>query len=385
MQQRTIAYSAAALLAFAFCYGANLYFSLNGNVNDPIVSPWVPLTKDVLLIVAAAAAVFVSRADIPGALRSPSLWGLGAFAALSSIVAAASMGFNLEIASLSKNLVLYLFGGFAVASLISGQIGLTCCVRVVLVALAVSFVVSLLLLLHPVQSYDGRLYGTYGNPTSLGFAAVVAAGLLLWTGREWFVVVGAAIAAVFSSMTGSASVMLAALVLFAGFGLLEAMSKRSLRAAALGVGAYLAVFVLFGLVSGWLGIPAFGFERMMQFLGAPGDILASDSISIRAQDFAHGRATASTYHRYDSFLLSVWRNLGLIPLLAYGAFVVVILLGYAMSVRSPKDNSFAVLFLALFVLNPLLQHQLEIFPTNLLFGAVAALTMVQFTGRQQAA
>jgi hypothetical protein len=365
----------AALFALALVFGLNLYFSLNSNINDPIVNPLVPLMKDAFFATVITFYVLMRWEDAKRLAPRIDMLALGLFVALVCALTVWHFGVNRISASLCKNLLLYLFGGYFVGTLLIRDVGADAVVHALVVALCISIVASILLLLHPVQSYDGRLYGTYGNPTSLGFAAVVLAALTMWLNR-WSVAATVA-CAVLSVMTGSASVMLGTCLLFVGIAAHELMRGRTALPPLHLLVIYATLFVVVGYAWKLAGLPAFGFHRLEQFFAAPGTIATSDSVTVRMSDFAAARAVLS-YHRYDSFGLSLWRNFGLLPVLVYASFLTIVAVAFLTSARTYRDGILMALFGVLFVVNPVLQHQLEIFPTNGLFALAAALAAFQF-------
>lgn len=368
---------ATSLLTLALVYGANLYFSINGNINDPQVALWVPLAKDFVLIAAMAAAAWRLRAH--AVLPLPFI-ALGAFCLYVGIGVIITSGINGATLSIVKNLGAYLFMGGLVALMLVGRMGMARSVDAVAVALAISFAAGFLMLAHSVQSLDGRFYGTYGNPTSLGFAGLVFAGLMLWRGNERDVYGGAVICALLASTTGSASVLLGGAALYAGSIALNLAGKQEVLPAVAGLIVFLGGFVILSTGSAILGAPSFGYLRLMELVSDPGAMFSSDSVRIRISDLAAAAGYAG-YHRYDSFLLSVWRGVGLIPVGLYAAFVALAAWAYFRSDRSHGANVLAALFFVVFVINPALQHQAEVFPTNLLFSVVAALSVAQWRSR----
>ena len=88
-------------------------------------------------------------------------------------------------------------------------------------AIVLSVLIGFACLLLPVQSTDGRLYGTYGNPTSLGYAVFLAFALSVAFRPVSKLVFFAALLGLTFVVTGSISVLLAAGVFLILFSTLE--------------------------------------------------------------------------------------------------------------------------------------------------------------------
>ena len=77
-------------------------------------------------------------------------------------------------------------------------------------AIFLSVLVGFACLLLPVQSTDGRLYGTYGNPTSFGYAVFLAFALSAAFRSASESIFFASLLGLMFVVTGSISVLLAA-------------------------------------------------------------------------------------------------------------------------------------------------------------------------------
>ena len=64
MTSRLINLSECAL-SVAFLYGINLYFSINGNINDPVVPIWWPVTKDAFFLLVFCLIFIGLRGHLP--------------------------------------------------------------------------------------------------------------------------------------------------------------------------------------------------------------------------------------------------------------------------------------------------------------------------------
>ena len=121
--------------------------------------------------------------------------------------------------------------------------------------------------------------------------------------------------------------------------------------------------VLFGTLLDHLDGPNFGYKRLADIANA---FFNSDSVAIRLKAFI--LPIEGAYQRYDSFFLGLYKNFGWIPLLVYFGLIASLVVAYGRSVQTTPRNAVAACIFCIFILNPLLQHQIEVFPTNFLFG-----------------
>lgn len=384
------------LMTGALLFGSNLYFSLNQSINDPIVNPLVPIAKDTVLGLAMLAFAVSERERIVSHLvRRPDHWMLGLFVGVVCISAVVSFGFDTDLLSLAKNLVMYALVTYILVGVLAEKVGRRSLVDATILAIYLALIVGVFLaVFSPVKSTDLRAYGTFGNPTSLGFAAIIGFGLVLWRsiddGRELLSllpITSALVVGIVSVTAGSLSVPVAAAVLVGLFAVLESVRLRTL-AALQAPAVLLLFFVLSFAVSGWLmslaNMPFIGLQRVVDAVTSPHSLLASDSVTVRLDALMDSGSTPASYLRYDSYLLSLWRNFGPPTLLIYVAWVGMLLWQLGKMQRDGRDNAFLALVVTLLVFNPLLQHQFEVFPTNALFATVAALASVKLwhgTGR----
>jgi hypothetical protein len=345
-------------LCFALLYGANLYFSTNANINDPIVPIWWPITKDAVL---TALFGYIAVSLYAGRLTSfpPPLLLIVAFAAVTSIFCLVLFGISIAAITFTKNIILYFAGGALLGAIIAQQsapydLGSRLCR-----AISVSIVAGIACLLLPVQSLDGRLYGTYGNPTSFSFAGFVALVLVVAFRPRWESIAASFAIGALYVMAGSISVILAAGTFFILLSAAELIKGGSITRYAWHLAAIPASIALVGPILQHLALPAFGYERLVS-------LLTSDSIRVRLIAFV--LEGDGVYHRYDSFLLGLYKNFGVIPLLMYSAIIASLAWQYSKAVKNHRQSAIMAGLACILIINPMLQHQLEIFPTNLLFG-----------------
>lgn len=357
------------VITVALLYGINLYFSTNGTINDPIVPVWWPLSKDIAFFFAFCAFIFGLRKHL--SRPSAPLVLVIAFSAVAAVLCIFFFGLSSPTLSFSKNILLYFAGGAVVGTLIARAGSPSAIGFRVSRAILLSILIGFACLLLPVQSSDGRFYGTYGNPTSLGFAVFLALALSTTFDRSRDSIFLSILLGVVFVMTGSISVLLAAVIFVAIFSALEMFSKRPIKFHVLLLSVVALSTVLSGELLHHMHGPAFGFERLADFKDT---LHHSDSISTRLEAFV--RPEQAVYHRYDSFLLGLYKNFGLVPLLIYGSLIAALVVLWWRSARTPAQNAIAACIFCLFVLNPSLQHQLEIFPTNLLFSSFLGCAIV---------
>ena len=195
-------------LCVALLYGINLYFSITGNISNPVVPMWWPATKDAFFLLLFCLFLIGLRVHHPR-------WSLPltlviVFSATCAALSISSFGFSKESLSFTKNILLYFAGGAIIGTLIAGvcsppEMALRVS-RVVFISVLVGFACLLL----PAQSTDGRLYGTYGNPTSFGYAVFLAFALSVAFRPASESIMFALLLGLVYVVTGSISVLLAA-------------------------------------------------------------------------------------------------------------------------------------------------------------------------------
>lgn len=368
-------------------YGANLYFSTNQNINDPLVPVIWPLAKDGVVLSLMAGYSFLAWRYVVESLRQPTIIFALLLAASASTIALLKYGVDRDTASMVKNAMLYQVGGAVIGFSFACRLGVKQMQRYLIAALYVAVFVGLLFLFHSVKSADGRAYGTYGNPTSFGYSSIVILGLALWRGTSIECVAAGITAATVYLFTGSVSVILAAFVVLATCGIADATLKRRLGRATVAGITFVAV-ISAACFATLLGSRSFiGTVRLVGFAVSPETILTTDSVSVRAADLQSVAdstnwifgTSLNAYHRFDSYLLSLWVNFGILPILAYAALMISVLVAFTRHRSKMENLPIFILLVALFVVNPLLQHQLEVFPTNLLFFLILGFSIKAFS------
>lgn len=354
-------------LCAALLYGANLYFATNADIDNPVVPLWWPFAKDAALTLAFGALLVHLHGKRRIALPLPLVLTF-AFSAGTAALCLLWFGISGPTLSFAKNLVLYFAGGALLGMSLADRLGAPEMGFRIARAVSISMLIGVACLWLPVQPTDGRLYGTYGNPTSLGYAAFIAFVLVTaWRPRAEAVAAAFALGAVYV-MAGSLSILLAAATFLLLLSVLEFLARRPAKTCARHVVAFVASVLVCGVLFQHLGLPAFGYERLS------GTLLHSDSITTRMAAF--GLQGDVAYHRYDSFLLGLYKNFGVVPLLMYAGILASLAWNYIRSARTERQNAVAAGLVCVLVVNPLLQHQLEVFPTNLLFGIFLGCALV---------
>jgi hypothetical protein len=168
-----------AWVLLAVCFGGNLYFSINGSLNDPVVHWSVPLAKDFFWLVVLLA---VAR---DGTGRPPST--VRVLVALNTAFAVGELGLiqlahgsvDTAYVRVFKNFFLYGTLTYLFVGRLARRATAVRWLERYRLPLMISFVLSLgLFCLSPIGSGDGRLYGTYGNPNTAGFAALLYLALI---------------------------------------------------------------------------------------------------------------------------------------------------------------------------------------------------------------
>jgi hypothetical protein len=349
---------------FVFClYGTNLYFTIAGNLNDPIVHPLVPLTKDGVWLVFVT---WIIIKDWRTALSSRlALLLIAAPAAVFVLASVLHHGIAWSYFRTCKNLILYLGGGLLFFSWLSREGLWKDFLAGSRAALLTSLVLSVLLFYSMEPSNDARMYGTYGNPTSLGLAALLA--IALAPNPATFCL------AFYCILCSGSLSIIAASLLFMPF---QAAFARQLavRNAFEYYGCLVAV-VAFILL---LDLEASGIERVAIFLGKwlHLGIFDSDSLSIRARSFDMLTSPAwqalvgrwpYEYFRADGTLVAFLFNLGLVPTVIL--LSPLLLAGRHVSKYPPAVSALLVLLL---VFSIPLQHQYELYPTTFFFCLLIA-------------
>lgn len=364
-------------LCGSLLYGVNLYFSTNADINNPVVPIWWSIAKDVALVLLFG--YILLKLNAQRSLSVPLTLVLTlAFAASTAALCLLRFGVSGLTLSFAKNLGLYFAGGAFLGVAIANrsppsEIAFRMCRAIV-----VSIVVGIACLLLPVQSVDGRLYGTYGNPTSLAYAAFIAFALITtFRSQIESVAFAFALGAIYV-MSGSISLLVAAAGFLFLLSAMEFVHGRAVKPYVLQIAAISVSVVLFGALLHYLNAPAKGFERATMSIAST---IQSDSITTRLTAFT--LQGDLNYRRYDSFLLGIYKNFGLVPLLMYACVLASLAWQYIRTTRSRCQNTIAAALASILVLNPLLQHQLEIFPTNLLFGLLLGCSIVWLSHQRE--
>gem|GEM_PF-5827374 len=287
-----------------------------------------------------------------------------AFSVTSAALCISFFGFSNAAISFSKNILLYFAGGAVIGTLIASVCSPPETALRISRPVVLSVLIGFACLLLPVQSTDDRFYGTYGNPTSLGYAVFLAFALSVAFRPVSESVFFAVLLGFTFGVTGSYSILIAAGAFLILYSTLEIFGKRAVRLQVVHLLVIALSTAFFAKLLNYLHGPDFGYRRLMEITDA---VFNSDSVTVRVKAFILPLET--TYKRYDGFLLGLYKNFGWAPLLVYFGLIASLVTMYFRSEQTRPQNAVAAGVFCIFVLNPMLQHQIEIFPTNFLFGS----------------
>lgn len=370
-------------------YGANLYWSLNGTLKDPVVHSGLPLAKDSvwLLVVLAFVGASIRRFGYERIAGNPLVRAyLLASAFLIAVWLVSGASLHHSWLSFIKNFLLYTFGVLVVIVAATELLPENFISSALAFAINLSLVASIALhFAGPLSPVDGRLYGTYGNPTSAGVAAIIGLGLAshryLEGGSHRTLVLAVAVLlwAIVANLCGSLSVFIGAplftLLMFL-FSFRNAVAPSPARSLAVTLlCALLSTFFGIGYVLYLLGAEPIGLLRIVfQFGLLPG----SDSFWIRWESlFLRHPPEPGALWIFDSalqtFIINFWVIGGLIPLLP----LLVASYGVRKVDHVRREPAITALLFVIFGFNPLFQYQSTVFPTNFLFMCLFGLFAIR--------
>jgi len=298
-----------------------------------------------------------------------------------------------------KNSIIYIGFSVLILSYVLKVERIDYLIKFVLEALLIAFIVSLLLYwFSPIQSYTGRLFGTFGSPNSAGFAAGFAIALALtsknsigsWRVRESLVVFLACMILLFSASIGSIiGVLLFAYMMLVG----KNFSTMRLVIRTIMV---LIVIVISGLISYsiWIqGASALEAELFHRVISIASQGFENDSLAIRITDYLitlsmscddnrilsviSGCVPSDDFRRFDSVLFSIIFNFGYVTalmfllLVFYPVFYIVVNRKTKQGVYKYREIQPLIYFTLTFVpINMILQHSFDIFPTNFMYAII---------------
>src|SRR3989344_308375 len=409
--RRTMLFGWSVIAAF---YGLNLYFSRNGDINNPIVHPAVPVVKDLLWLLVLTSMLSISW-------RNPEehkgiyllLFGLAILHILFALGVVAIFAFKYftlyeyNYLRFVKNMLLYtaLAYVFAVAIYRRGmhhyflRITFYCITASLLVAVMLHFTVESLY-----NPTDLRMFGTYGNPNSVGFMALLNIALAYVFGNRnshspalarsiiYLALVGSFAALMLSA---SISALLATALYLVGvrftyqyFGITPALTRIPvIKALLLGVSVVTALSLL-----SEISVSLVSRVDSLSLGGTP------VSVSVRAHDYAAiwGNSTSvlsvlfgsmpSRYVQFDASLLTYYFHFGVTGLLVLSLPFMVVLWN-ALSLKGIAESELGAsnaqlvaylvpALLILFVVNIPLQYQYQVFPTNYFYSVITGLMII---------
>lgn len=386
-----------AWLLLSLIFGVQLYFSLNSNINDPEVNILVPIVKDFIWLVVLAITWFASEKE---KLEKPLLVIISVNIVFVSTVILIYYvlynNFDITYLKWTKNFFLYSTLTYVFLHNIKDAISIKRLMQWLNYCIVASLIVSLLFFwFSAIKSSDLRMYGTYGNPTSLGLAAI--AGLILtlvldsqYMLKKYFIVFLSQLCVMYCGSISIIIMMLMAIPVFASCRFLLNDIKVKDAFTFVLKNSLILVFFLAATfnASNYYGVKIIGFERVRIFivmhLNQEGQLWSSDSIEIREKRYKKVWSEFEKYLspnlpkkilRYDSSLIFFFTHFGLpgllilyLPFLIIGYYFFMDKV-YRKKIPDKKILCGILVFLALIVLlNIPIQHQTEIFPANFLIA-----------------
>jgi hypothetical protein len=393
----------AVWCVFASVFGVQLYLPPNRSIADPIVNAMVPAAKDALWLALLGFALIAARCAKPPGARP---WGrgyivlcAGALLALAVQITGSTCagGCESSVFPLVKNVLLYVLGGvvlgYLAANLRLEREALAAVLAGLVAAIVASIAVFAFFEFHfklPAWLNDPsqpllRMYGTMGNPNSVGWAAVIALPIILLGSRAGLddgpLQTAASIAAFiaifcsasFSALAGAAvAVGIFALLEWRGGGSPWRPMRRATAAALIG---FVAALLLARLAT-----PGYTLELVLRvvkmFTTSP------ESVDVRAHDLAETWTHLSSplamllglsvhgepFRQHDSIMLTLFRNFGTIGLSLFMLpWLYALRLSWRMARARPGDTltlAFAPTLVAIVAVNAPLQPQLQLFPVD---------------------
>jgi hypothetical protein len=410
----TIRICYTAWLFVALLFGANLYSGEEADLDTPIVSPGVPIAKDIFYLLIVAVCLYLGRRVLLDRNMLFQSLLIAVFCVAAALRVYAGSG-TLDVSYLKvfKNLLLYVAITLPFVHVIMGSgMGrdfIRCLHNAVLFSLLVSLV---LFFSHPVQSYTGRLFGTYGNPNTAGFVAVCCVGLYYMLEPEersrWRQIGTFLLSIAVLALSASFSAVIAFIALLPVMWIFQPSHGRYpvLLKTCVSV---LFLFLMFRVGSALVSalfessalVESIPFEARIASLLMEGR--QHESITTRIDDFMqfiNGECASTPFTatalfgcapevfiRMDSTVTSFGYHFGLLGLVVLLLIVLVPYLQYALLSRtllkSPGARRLPPLMALLTVIvlfNMPIQHAFEIFPINFLFAALIAILMFELNG-----
>lgn len=389
-------------LLITFLFGSLLY--LYGDLDDPDPGGALYfLFKDLFGILVGGLIIFVaSQKKIPKITFSWAVFYLILFLYVASFILIGGDELGLNYYRVFKNNILYIGFSIIVLSCFLKLESEYYLIKVVLDSLFIALIISLLLFwFSPVQSYTGRLFGTFGSPNSAGFVSGFAIALALtsknfigkWRSMELLVIFISFLVMFFTASIGT----ILGILLF----LYLVLIGRNL--------SFYRILISTIIFSLFISIVFFTFymifiqnatqveieiiSRLIS-IAIQGEI--NDSIAIRFRDFLLsltmscqdyralpvllGCIPADDFVRFDSVIFSIIYNFGYI----FGAIFLLLIFYPATYILLNRNSTRwsskykkiypLIFFLISFVpINLILQHSFDLYPTNYLYAILLAI------------
>ena len=396
------------LTLLVFLFGSQLYAF--GDLDNPATQgTYYFLYKDIAIILLGLSIIGLgSKSKVPVKSYTWLLFylGLSVYILLSVAIFGGSLGSKYQ--KILKNGVVYLGFCSIVVSYFLTTTRLENLVRILLDCLTFSFIISLLLHWYsPVKSATGRLFGTFGNPNSVGFAVAFVFALVFVSRhlngqlkiREITAFSLACVLLILSASLGSLLGIL--LFLFAlylsRFNLTVVLT--SIMLTGLVTIVLLAAFYLLFLQD----TQSTGFHLLDRLKSIATQGLENDSIAVRLADLVvsvsmscdvrqtfapvFGCLPSDDFKRFDSTIFSYIYNFGYLITTLFLIFIfgpVLLKLANQKKIMSGQHSRLVIdenkaikpllVFLLTFVpINLLLQHNIDIFPTSFIYAVIFAI------------
>tara|TARA_B100000575_G_scaffold294301_2_gene309368 strand:- start:1389 stop:2651 length:1263 start_codon:yes stop_codon:yes gene_type:complete len=382
-----------------FLFGSLLY--VYGDLDNPVTEGTLYfLYKDILGILVGVLIIFLaSKNSIPKESFAWLVFYL--ILAIYVFIYMAVLGgeFGLNYFRVFKNSIIYIGFSVLILSYVLKVERIDYLIKIVLEALLIAFIVSVLLYwFSPIQSYTGRLFGTFGSPNSAGFAAGFAIALALtsknsigsWRARESLVVFLACMILIFSASIGS----IIGVLLFS-YMMLVGKNFSILRLVMRTISALIVIFIS-GLISYSIWIQyasTLEVELFYRLISIASQGFENDSLAIRITDYLttlsmscddnrilsliSGCVPSDDFRRFDSVLFSIIFNFGYVAALTflllvfYPVFYIIVNRKTKLGVCKYREIQPLIYFTLTFVpINMILQHSFDIFPTNFMYAII---------------
>ncbi len=379
-------------LLFACNFGITLFFSFNGNIQNPEVSMFPPLIKDAAWLIFLVLAIFCFRSKPPHQLFIIGI--LTGITLLSTLVCVAIVSNDLSIFSQPirtiKNAALYIFCPIILVSFT--QYRFDNIVRILMAALFVTLLVSISLYFLVEANFKNselRMFGSTGNPNAASFLAAILFLLVsAYFNKIKPLSRGVCLLVTFLALYLSASylylfVVMAVMVYYLAVDVQKLKFKKVVQ--------YLLELIFYSIVAWQLSVflinlADYPMVPLAQRLNSAvvtmetSSLESSDSIRVRSEAITEfyssnsGVFGSSVFKQADSAFMTFLSNFGIFGfltlILPYGAalFFFISQKHYLNPFNTPTH--IFVVTMGIFFISGLLHYQISNFPTNLIISTL---------------